>query len=64
MFGIQSVDLQKLQEFYFAITTKESNKDILFTIGGLSARYAFRSIYAKLNVHSIILTSGTLQPFG
>ncbi|KAL4512135.1 hypothetical protein ABPG72_005137 [Tetrahymena utriculariae] len=62
-FNIESPDLQKLQDFYFSAQKNELKEDVIFTLGCLSGKYAFREIFSKLNVHSLILSSGTLEPF-
>ncbi|KAL4475054.1 hypothetical protein ABPG74_001750 [Tetrahymena malaccensis] len=62
-FNLESPDLQKLQDFYFSAQKNELKEDVIFTLGCLSGKYAFREIFSKLNVHSLILSSGTLEPF-
>ncbi|KAL4465600.1 hypothetical protein ABPG73_012663 [Tetrahymena malaccensis] len=52
---------QILLDYYLCF--QKDNESFQFQIGCLSAQQIFKKIKEKINVHSFIFTSGTLEPF-
>ncbi|KAL4436037.1 hypothetical protein ABPG74_022272 [Tetrahymena malaccensis] len=48
---------------YISLLRNENQSTPVLQIGCLSASYIFKEIYKKINISSLILTSGTLEPF-
>ncbi|KAL4462399.1 hypothetical protein ABPG72_010047 [Tetrahymena utriculariae] len=52
-----------LQNHYISLLRGEYSQIPILQIGCLSASYLFKKIYKKIKISSLILTSGTLEPF-
>ncbi|KAL4486016.1 hypothetical protein ABPG72_003950 [Tetrahymena utriculariae] len=52
-----------LSNHYISLLRNDFQSKPILQIGCLSASYLLKKIYKKLNISSLILTSGTLEPF-